>query len=252
MSLVGLLSLCAPPRRGAAEALKRAAEVGIELKLVTGDARPRATALARQIGMDVPDGAVIVASDLCGPKKESAALRGSIFAETVPADKYHLVQLLQHLGRHVAATGDGVNDAPALQTADVGIALASGTDATKGAADLVLLDDNLEVIIDGVQEGRRTFTNINRYLLYTMVRSEEHTSELQSHLNLVCRLLLEKKNAKDYVNFKPPLITHLFGGGHPVTIHATLRVPPITHREPGHASGTRSIPSAYHIPQHPE
>src|SRR5260370_19661524 len=169
MSLVGLLSLCAPPRRGAAEALKRAAELGIEVKIVAGDARPRATALARQIGMDVPDGAVIVASDLSGPKKESAALRGRIFAETVPADKYHLVQLLQHLGRHVAATGDGVNDAPALQTADVGIALASGTDATKGAADLVLLDDNLEAIIVGVQDGRRAFTNIHRYLLYTMV-----------------------------------------------------------------------------------
>jgi len=169
MSLVGLLSLSDPPRPGAADALKKAAELGIEVKIVTGDARPRATALARQIGMDVPDDAIIVASDLSGPKKESAALRGRIFAETVPADKYHLVQLLQHLGRHVAATGDGVNDAPALQTADVGIALASGTDATKGAADLVLLDDNLEVIIDGVQEGRRTFTNINRYLLYTMV-----------------------------------------------------------------------------------
>ena len=139
------------------------------MKIVTGDARPRATALARQIGMDVSDDQIIAASELSGPDVADVARRGRIFAGVVPADKYHLVQVLQHLGRHVAVTGDGVNDAPALQTADVGIALASGTDATKGAADLVLLDDNLEVIVEGIQQGRRTFTNINRYLLYTMV-----------------------------------------------------------------------------------
>ena len=169
LTLLGLLSLSDPPRAGAADALAKAASLGIEVKIVTGDARPRATALAHQIGMDVSDDAIISASELNGGGAEDAARRGRIFAEVVPADKYNLVRLLQHLGRHVAQTGDGVNDAPALQRADVGIALASGTDATKGAADLVLLDDNLQVIVDGIQEGRRTFTNINRYLLYTMV-----------------------------------------------------------------------------------
>lgn len=169
LTLVGLLSLSDPPRAGAADALDQAAKLGIEVKIVTGDARPRATALARQIGMEVADDEIVAASELSGPDKEGAAERGRIFAEAVPADKYHLVQILQHLGHHVAATGDGVNDAPALQISDVGIALATGTDATKGAADLVLLDDNLQVIVDGIQEGRSTFTNINRYLLYTMV-----------------------------------------------------------------------------------
>ncbi len=169
LTLLGLLSLSDPPRAGAAGALAEAAALGIEVKIVTGDARPRATALARQIGIDVPDNAIIAASELSGPGAADAARRGRIFAGVVPADKYHLVQTLQHIGRHVAVTGDGVNDAPALQTSDVGIALASGTDATKGAADLVLLDDNLQVIVDGIREGRRIFTNINRYLLYTMV-----------------------------------------------------------------------------------
>ena len=117
----------------------------------------------------MPDDGIVGADEMQGPDLEKVALRGRIFAEVVPADKYHLVKTLRHLGRHVAVTGDGVNDAPALQAADVGIALASGTDATKGAADLVLLEDNLQVIVDGIQEGRRTFTNINRYLLYTMV-----------------------------------------------------------------------------------
>ena len=169
LTLLGLLALSDPPRPGAAEALREAGRLGVEVKIVTGDARQRAAALARQIGMDVPDSAIVSAADMQGKNLAAVAAAGRIFTEVVPADKYHLVQALQHLGRHVAVTGDGVNDAPALQAADVGIALASGTDATKGAADLVLLEDNLQVIVDGIQEGRRTFTNINRYLLYTMV-----------------------------------------------------------------------------------
>ena len=167
--LLGLLAMSDPPRPGAAKALEEASKLGIEVKIVTGDARPRAVALARQIGMDLPDGAIVAAADLTGRNIAALASTGRIFAEVVPADKYHLVKTLQGIGRHVAVTGDGVNDAPALKAADVGIALASGTDATKGAADLVLLKDNLEVIVDGIDEGRRTFTNINRYLLYTMV-----------------------------------------------------------------------------------
>ena len=169
LTLLGLLALSDPPRPGAAAALREAAHLGVEVKIVTGDARPRAAALARQIGLDAPDSAIISASELQGAALEEAAVRGRIFAEVVPADKFHLVETLQHLHRHVAVTGDGVNDAPALQEADVGIAVASGTDAAKGAADFVLLEDNLQVIVDGIQEGRRTFTNINHYLLYTMV-----------------------------------------------------------------------------------
>jgi Mg2+-importing ATPase len=169
LTLLGLLGLSDPPRPGAAQALKEAARLGVEVKIVTGDARPRAAALARQIGMEVPDDAIIAASELESATIREAATRGRIFAEVVPEDKFHLVQTLQQLGRHVAVTGDGVNDAPALQAADVGIALASGTEAAKGASDIVLLEDNLQVIVNGIQEGRRTFTNINRYLLYTMV-----------------------------------------------------------------------------------
>lgn len=169
LTLLGLLALSDPPRPGAAEALDQASKLGIEVKIVTGDARARAAALAQQIGMDVPEDAIVSAAELAGRNIAGVAAAGRIFAEAVPADKYHLVKALQSVGRHVAVTGDGVNDAPALQTADVGIALASGTDATKGAADLVLLQDNLQVIVDGIDEGRRTFTNINRYLLYTMV-----------------------------------------------------------------------------------
>ena len=169
MILLGLLGLSDPPRPTAAQALQEAQSLGVNVKIVTGDALPRAAALARQVHLEASAGQIFPASELHGRKLRRVAEKGKIFAEVVPADKYHLVTTLQGLDHHVAVTGDGVNDAPALQAADVGIALATGTDATKGAADMILLEDDLAVIVDGIQEGRRTFTNINRYLLYTMV-----------------------------------------------------------------------------------
>ncbi|MHB8572954.1 MAG: cation-translocating P-type ATPase [Candidatus Dormibacteria bacterium] len=169
LTLVGLLGLSDPPRPHAEAALREAAALGLSVKIVTGDAMARAQALCAQIHLDIPASAVVSASELSGPGITHVAQEGRIFGEAVPADKYHLVRALQALGHHVLATGDGVNDAPALQTADVGVAMASGTAATKGASDLVLLKDDIATIIDAVKEGRRTFTNINRYLLYTMV-----------------------------------------------------------------------------------
>jgi P-type Mg2+ transporter len=169
MTLVGLIGLSDPPRAGAEACLHEAEGLGLTVKVVTGDAVARAAALTRQIHFRIPASAIVAARELAGPGRARAAERGRIFGEVIPADKYHLVQVLQSLGHHVLATGDGVNDAPALQTADVGVAMATGTAATKGAADLVLLKDDISTIVDAIKEGRRTFTNINRYLLYTMV-----------------------------------------------------------------------------------
>jgi Mg2+-importing ATPase len=169
MTLLGLLALSDPPRPTAARALREAERLGVHVKIVTGDALPRAAALAKQVHLEVSDDQIFPAEALHKRGVRRVAEHGRIFGEVVPADKYRLVTVLQALGHHVAVTGDGVNDAPALQTADVGIALASGTDATKGAADMVLLEDDLAVIVDGIEEGRKTFTNINHYLLYTMV-----------------------------------------------------------------------------------
>jgi len=167
--LLGIIAFSDPARPGAAEALERAEALGVTVKIVTGDALPRAVALAEQIGIQVAPDTVVGAEQLRGGDIRSVAERARIFAEVVPEDKYRLVRALQANGHHVAVTGDGVNDAPALNTADVGIAVASGSDAAKGAADLILLRDDLGVIVDGLQEGRRIFTSITRYLLYTMV-----------------------------------------------------------------------------------
>ena len=167
--LLGIIALTDPPRPGAAEALEHAEALGVSVKIVTGDAPPRAAALARQIGLSLISDQVVSADQLRGSDLRTVAEHGRIFANVVPEDKYHLVKAMQANGHHVAVTGDGVNDAPALGTADVGIAVASGSDAAKGAADLILLKDDLGVIVDGLEEGRRIFTSINRYLLYTMV-----------------------------------------------------------------------------------
>jgi Mg2+-importing ATPase len=169
LTLLGLIELSDPPRPGAADALARAEALHVQVKIVTGDALPRAKALAAQIGIPVSPETVVSAEALRGPGAGAVAARGRVFGDVVPADKYRLVRALQAQGDHVAVTGDGVNDAPALRAADVGIAMATGSDAAKGAADLVLLEDDLGVIVEGIAEGRRLFTNINRYLLYTMV-----------------------------------------------------------------------------------
>ena len=167
--LLGIIALSDPIRAGAADALQRAQAMGVTVKIVTGDAPARAEALAAQLGWSLEPDQIIGADQLQGAQIGAVAERGRIFANVVPEDKYHLVRALQADGHHVAVTGDGVNDAPALSTADVGIAVASGSDAAKGAADLILLKDDLGVIVNGLEEGRRIFTNINRYLLYTMV-----------------------------------------------------------------------------------
>ena len=169
LTLLGLIALADTPRPSAAAALAEAAALHVAEKIVTGDALPRARALAKQVGLEIGDEAIVGADALRGDETGAVAERGRIFAGVVPADKFRLVHALQSHGHHVGMTGDGVNDAPALKAADVGIAVASATDAAKGAADLVLLQDDLEVIVGGIEEGRRLFTNINRYLLYTMV-----------------------------------------------------------------------------------
>jgi Mg2+-importing ATPase len=167
--LLGLLGFSDPPRPGAREAVGAAQALHVRVKVVTGDALARAAALCQQIGLPAPAEAIVSAEALRGPDVAHVAAQGQIFADVVPADKFRLVRALQAHGAHVAMTGDGVNDVPALSVADVGITVASGSDAAKGAADLVLLESDLGVIVDGIAEGRRIFTRINRYLLYTMV-----------------------------------------------------------------------------------
>jgi P-type Mg2+ transporter len=170
LTLLGLILLADPLRPGVIDALRRAHHMGLDVKIISGDSRYTATSLARALGLPTGRGQIVVGEDLRTVEDVAKVAEWAhVFAEVVPEDKYRIVRALQVKGHHVAVTGDGINDAPALKAADVGISMESGTDVAKDASDLILLENDLSVIVDGLREGRRTFVNLNRYLLYTMV-----------------------------------------------------------------------------------
>ncbi|MEA5004447.1 MAG: cation-translocating P-type ATPase [Christensenella sp.] len=167
----GFVGMIDPPRKESAHAVKIAAEAGIKTIMITGDHLDTAKAIAKSIGIlqdgcEVMDGSKLNAMQ--DAELENAISRYTVFARTSPEDKIRIVGALQKRGEVVAMTGDGVNDAPALKAADVGIAMGSGTDVAKEAADMILLDDNYSTIVTAVKEGRRVYSNI-RKSLYAML-----------------------------------------------------------------------------------
>lgn len=167
----GLISFRDPLRPTAREAVRRMKEAGVRTIIVTGDHRGTAEAVARDLGLVDGKGAVLTGDDLNYLKKEELANRAgevSVFARVTPEQKVMLAKLYQEKGEVVAVSGDGVNDAPALETADIGVAVGSGTDVAKSAADLVILDDNFETIVAAIEEGRRIMDNIRKVITYLL------------------------------------------------------------------------------------
>lgn len=169
--LLGLVGLIDPPRAEAIDAVAACHGAGIAVKMITGDHAGTAAAIGQQIGLLNPD-EVLTGADL--DMLDDAQLQArieltNIFARTSPEHKLRLVMALQARGLSVAMTGDGVNDAPALKRADVGIAMGrKGSEAAKEAADLVLADDNFASIVAGVQEGRTVYDNIKKVISWTL------------------------------------------------------------------------------------
>ncbi|MEU8164985.1 magnesium-translocating P-type ATPase [Micromonospora sp. NPDC049004] len=164
MTLVGLLAFQDPARGDAAAAIRRLADMGITVRLVTGDNRHAARHVAAEVGLG---GEPLVGADLAAFPDDQLADRiadVNVFAEVDPLQKERILTALRHRGDVVGFLGDGINDAPALHTADVGISVDTAVDVAKQAAAIVLLDKNLDVIADGVQLGRRTFTNTLKYI----------------------------------------------------------------------------------------
>ncbi|QIB33782.1 HAD-IC family P-type ATPase [Ancylobacter pratisalsi] len=169
--LLGLAGFIDPPRREAMEAIAQCRRAGIGVKMITGDHAATAGAIARQLGL-AEEPVVITGADVDAVSDEelvALVARTSVFARTSPENKLRIVRALQSTGAVVAMTGDGVNDAPSLRQADVGIAMGiKGTEAAKQAAEVVLLDDNFASIVAAVAEGRTVYDNIRKMIAWTL------------------------------------------------------------------------------------
>ena len=172
--LLGVLPLFDPPREDAKSTVATAAQMGVKIKMVTGDALAIARETAKTLGMgtNILDGAVLGDAET----KETAAVAKSIedadgFAQVFPEHKFHIVDVLQKHGHIVGMTGDGVNDAPALKKADCGIAVSGATDAARAAAAIVLMTPGLSVIIDAIKESRQIFQRMNSYAIYRIAET---------------------------------------------------------------------------------
>ncbi|KAF9928453.1 hypothetical protein FBU30_002355 [Linnemannia zychae] len=197
--LVGMISLIDPPRPDSAETIRHCNDMGVDVKMITGDQQIIAKEVAHRLGM----GCVILdAGHLVDPNKSDDeicehCIRADGFAQVIPEHKYRVVELLQRRGILVGMTGDGVNDAPALKKANVGIAVHGCTDAARSAADIVLLAPGLSTIVDGLLTSRAIFQRMRSYALYRITSTVHFlmfffciTMALQWHMKPILLILI--------------------------------------------------------------
>ncbi|CAO3632586.1 unnamed protein product [Cunninghamella echinulata] len=172
---IGLIGMVDPPKTGVHESIIACQEAGIQVIMITGDHITTATAIASQLEIYNPQ-IVSKSKVINGQELESMPIDTlakldpfpSVFARVSPDNKLKIIQALQQKGEIVAMTGDGVNDAAAIKHADVGVAMGSGTEITKQAADVVLLDNSFLTIVSAIEEGRHVFDNILKFIVYLL------------------------------------------------------------------------------------
>ncbi len=170
LEFVGLISFLDPLKKTTRETLMKAKALNVQVKILTGDSKEVAGAVGYAVGLLRRPGDVITGSDLSMMKyveKRRVVLSNTVFARISPREKYEIIKILQEK-YEVGFLGEGINDAPALQTADVGLVVAEASDVARGASDVILLEKSLDTVIDGIKEGRIIFANILKYLKITL------------------------------------------------------------------------------------
>jgi potassium/sodium efflux P-type ATPase len=172
LNLIGLQGMIDPPRPEAIEAVKACQGAGITVKMITGDHKGTAIAIGRQLGIAGPESRPVTGAEIAQMSEDElkeSAKSSNVFARVAPEHKLRLVKAIQGKNNVVAMTGDGVNDAPALKQANIGVAMGiTGTAVSKEASDIVLTDDNFASIAAAVEEGRRVYDNLIKSLAFVL------------------------------------------------------------------------------------
>ncbi|WP_290459213.1 cation-translocating P-type ATPase, partial [Romboutsia ilealis] len=169
LTLIGMMAMIDPPKEEVYDAIKNAKNSGIKTIMITGDHKTTAIAIAKDIGIMNSDDLALTGKeldDLSDSKLDKILDKVSVYARVSPENKIRIVRAWQRKGKICAMTGDGVNDAPALKQADIGIGMGSGTEVAKDSSDMILMDDNFDTIVKAVESGRTIYDNIKKSIIY--------------------------------------------------------------------------------------